>query len=195
MALYVTDSANLRITVRKEEKVYTPKGDLAAVKPRIVVQFQRGGVPAWAEQTVLERLEWRGQDDSFERSTRTGVFDSVEAQRINGWTDDDRVAVEAFLDSHMPGNNFIRVEPPRLEAPWPSITNLTVHGRRTAEVVADKMLDTAREIGFDLNQLALYVAQETGSVQGWDAKLLALVREKIAVLESVPEPDEELVEA
>lgn len=195
MTLYVSDSANLRITVRKPKTHYTPKGDVSHVTDRIVAAFQRGGVPAWAEDIVTDKLDWRGQDDSFSRSIRTGVYDTVEQQNQHGWTDDERLEVERFLDSHMAGNNYIRVDPPRLEAPWPAIDKLSVHGRRTVEVVADKLLETASDIGIDPNHVVLYVAQEEGNVPGWDARLVNLLREKIARAENVAEPDEELVEA
>lgn len=195
MALYVSDSANLRITVRKPQTFYTPKGDVSHVAQRIVAQFQRGGIPSWAEAFVADKLDWRGEDSSFDRSTRTGVYDTTEQQKQNNWTDEERLEVERFLDERQAGNNFIRVEPPKVDAPWPAITTLTVHGRRTTDIVADKMVETASEIGADLQSVILFVAQEIGNVPGWDERLLNLLREKAAVAETKIEAGEELVQA
>lgn len=194
LALYVSDSSNFRINIRKEETIFTPKGDVMGKRPRLFAQFQRGGMPDWAYDFVTRKLEFAGQSEGMPLSYRTGVFDSHQAQKDYGWSDEDRRLVEEFLDANQ-GSNFVRAEPPRLAAPWPAIEKVTVQGRRTLEVVADQLVKTASEIGVPVEDVAAYVRQEQGRVNGWDDRLVALLVEKAARAAAVEEPSEDLVEA
>lgn len=195
LALYVSDAANLLEYVsgrQEDEAIYTPKGDVAGTKPRLFAQFSRGACPDWALDEVSKRLTFRGHPDELPLTARMGVFDSDLAAKERGWSDEDKKVLEDWLDSRQGATNgFIRIELPRVDAPWPKITELTVHGRRTPDLVAEKMVETAQDIGVELDVLLRFVKQELGN-HGWDDRLLVEIDNRIP---RVVEATEELVEA
>lgn len=191
MAIYVSAGANMLVSIRPAKSIVTASGEPVQTVTRLKAQFQRGNPGDWAIPQIMERLPFGALPDGVRPASRMGVFDTNEAQATLGWTDEERKTVEDFLDENQgPEMGFIRVEQPRLPAPWPAIENLRPHGRRTQQVSAEKLIEAADTFGVGLDTVAAYVEQE-----GWPKDVAALLREHAAREAAVPEPDEELVEA
>ena len=69
---------------------------------------------------------------------RIGVFDTMEEQRRQGWTDDERETVETFMQAKQNyGQDFVEFKPVEkiIEKPWPSYNN--THHFKVAELAAE----------------------------------------------------------
>jgi len=84
----------------------------------------------FGSEQVLPDVHGYGGDNFSTAVIVGGVFDSLAAQKANGWTDDDRKLVEQRLiaeyceaDSPHRGDVWLYV-PPKAEPPWPTYENL-----------------------------------------------------------------------
>lgn len=190
MATYVSKHANLLVAVRHPRRVITATGESVETASRLVVQFQRGNAGDAATQQAINTLDFGALPQGVRIAFRTGVFDTENAQREYGWTDEDRKIVEDFLDRNQ-GNEsgYIRVEEVKIEAPWPAIEKLRPQGRRTNELSAEKLIAAADTFGVELDLVAAYLKQND-----WPAEVVSLVRDHVA-RQQTEQPAEELVEA
>lgn len=157
--LCVSDHANLCVTVRAAKPpLYDDRGNLTRERIRgLAAQFERGGCPDWAKEVVFKRFSFRGIPDGIAREHRIGTFDSLQAQQDLRWSDEEREIVERFLEQHASRTaNFIVVQKPRVEAPWASYDELTVVGRRTAGMVAEKIVQVIRDTGVNPDAVIQY---------------------------------------
>lgn len=150
----------------------------------LYAKFERGAAPAWAIDVALQHFEFRKKPQDISVNRWVAYYDSIEDQVRRGWTDEERKAIEDKLVNH---HDSILVETPRMEKPWPLIEDLRPHGRRTPELSADKLYETAITIGVDAATVAAYLRQEE-----WDQRVIDAF---VAKIEAPAVSDEELVEA
>lgn len=97
-----------------------------------------------------------------------------------------RKEVERILLSHeMHGKDYVVVASPAKQAPWPAYDKLVVQGRRTIELVAEKIAETVSENGYDAESVAAYERENLNRPE---------VLAKLAEL-SKSAPEEELIAA
>jgi hypothetical protein len=115
-----------------------------------------------------------------------GVFDSAWARDHYHWSEEEHDAVVKHLRSDSP--YWFIAEQPKVEAPFPSLDKLKPHGRRTAQLSAEQIIDVTEKGGFSLEDVLTYIRQED-----WDPKVVEIVQ--AALVEEQKEDVEELVEA
>lgn len=174
--------------VRAPRPVTNKDGQIIATSPRLFAQFQRGAPPEWAFEKAVNTLNFRGLAEGEPITLRMGTFDSVIAQEQHGWSDDERLLVESELEKRSQ-DMLIRVEQPKLEAPWATYDNYRPHGQRTPAKVAEKNIQIAADVGVPLEEVIAYEKQNENH------SLLIKAYEAAAREALAAEPTEELVEA
>jgi hypothetical protein len=157
LALYVSPSANLKVTVRTKKPVFSQKtGEKVGMTRQIGAQFAPGGaLPVWAKEQAVARLSWRGLPHEIQPGEQIAWFDSDQYAHDNDLSADEKQLLEDVLERQQ-GEDFIRVEQPKIEAPWKSYAELTVHGRRTAAIVAEKVTELVEATGTDPDHVIRY---------------------------------------
>lgn len=132
----------------------------------VTAVFSLGFLYPWETRAARERFHFRGTTVSGEPGNpgtendpihRVAYFDTVEEQRSNGWTDEFREEIERKLLTHkFYGIDFIHVDAPELTPPWPKYDDLVAHGRRTPQMVAEKIAEKVREDGYDAEAVVAY---------------------------------------
>jgi len=157
-------------------------------KQGYTVRFKQGDVTDFEKDLGRKKLTFRGipwnlDGSPFDPTNRIASFDtaSIEDKEL-------RARVEkAMLENPECGRSdcYILVEKPKLEAPWPDYGNLVPKGKRTIEMVADKIANTVANTGIDPDSVILYERENENRP------------EVIEALEGLSDPvdDEELVEA
>jgi hypothetical protein len=150
LPLYVSPSANLKVSVQSKTPIFSQKtGEKIGTTRQIGAQFAPGGaLPVWAKEQALARLSWRGLPQEIHPGDQIAWFDSDQYAYENDLTADEKQLLEDVLERQQ-GEDFVRVEQPKIEAPWKSYAELTVHGRRTAAIVAEKVVELVRSTGTD----------------------------------------------
>lgn len=191
MSFYVSSGWNLLVQVRAEKQVYNKAtGELEDTIPRLFAQFQRGA-PDWAKEIALGKLDFGAIAPEVDPTLRMGSFDVEAAAEVWGWSAADKKIVVEALDKMQGAHaGFVKIEIPKLEAPWPAIENLRPHGRRTVELSVEKLVETADTIGVGLSQLVPYLRQET-----WPDGVVDGIAEIVARRAAEAESAEELIEA
>lgn len=167
---------------------------LVALQPMYSADFQHGDVSEAERTFAIERfgaaafkgttIEGDGVTQEDPRN-RISSFDT-EAQ---GWPYDLREEFEAYmLASPSLGIDFVLYEPALVAAPWPSYDQLTAQGRRTVEMVAEKIALNVIENGYDPATVAAYETAHLKRPAVLHA-LAALTEPAVAV------PDEPLITA
>lgn len=181
--------------VRKETPVFSQAtGEKTTTLPTIWVNLERGTAPEWAAELAQQRFSFSmrptpgsigGQDISVQR---WAVYIDTEAwAKQHGYDDAIRLQAEAVLGG---APDLMRVEPPRLRAPWPNYDELTVAGRRSAQHVAERNLETAATIGATIGDL---IAYERGTANR--EEIIALYEQALAAAQPQDQPESVLIEA
>lgn len=138
--LFLSRYAHYSIQLRAARPLYTPKGDLLAVEPRIKCQFQYGSAPGWAvEHAIKIGFIPTGKAPDANLNPYYSVYDTCTAQDLHGWDDETREWVENRLLT-LPGRNgsdYIRLEEPKAAKPWPAYDRL-----KKPDLIVKTMLDT-----------------------------------------------------
>jgi hypothetical protein len=187
MARYISKYRAFKKTVMKptETLVNTPAGPQREVtKAGIIAMFEQGGATPWELAAAQDRFRFNGQTENENPLRRISVYDTDQHARTEGWTPAVKAEVERMLDAGQNADYF-KVELPRVEAPWPSYDDLTVHGRRTADMVAEQHVATAKATGIDLNLLVAYEKQDRN-----DERIIAVYQKAIADEAAVETADE-----
>ena len=190
--LCVSEHANLRVTIRAAKPaLYDDRGNLTREKIRgLTAEFTRGGCPEWAKPIVFSTFEFRGIPDGVSREYRLGTFDSFQAQQDMRWSDEERELVERELVRIAQiTRDFIIVQKPRVAAPWPTYDDLQVVGRRTAAIVAEKVVDVIRATGVNPDSVVQYELENANRPE-----VVAAVR-AFKVEGQASEPEEQVVAA
>lgn len=146
--------------VRNPSVTFTQKGDRLSEERYLAAEFRKGGaVPEYAREAVSRLPQfYRGLGMDEDPYTRVSWFDSLLAQQENGWTDEERKIVEdALVDGQ--GVYFVVADQPLLAPPWPAYDSLVAVGRRTADMVAEKILEKVVEDGYDPAYVLAYEEQ------------------------------------
>lgn len=141
---FTSKHAALQVPVRDEQRDYTNNPNGRLVRPALWVDFAEG---AWTERYEHSEL------GTYESIAGGGHYDTVEAQSLHGWTDEEREAVEEKLLSlcpNAPQNAGVRIDD-RLRAsgygdcellipavpapPWPTYDEL--HHNRIAPIAVE----------------------------------------------------------
>ena len=159
--LFISNTADFRLKLRDAKSVYTPKGDLLAVEPKIKAIFQHGVAPQWAvEQAQAAGMIVTGKPDGTLMQPYFSAYDTSAAAEIAGWDAETQAWVEQrLLSNPAHGSTYIRVEPVRLKAPWPAYDKLVAQGARTVEKVAAKIAEKVLEDGYDPADVIAYEAE------------------------------------
>jgi hypothetical protein len=157
LPLYVSPSANLKVSVQSKTPVFSQKtGEKIATTRQIRAQFAPGGaLPVWAKEQALARLSWRGLPPEIQPGEQIAWFDSDQYAYENDLSAEEKQLLEDVLERQQ-GEDFVRVEQPKIEAPWKSYAELTVHGRRTAAIVAEKIVELVQATGTDPEHVIRY---------------------------------------
>lgn len=154
----VSEKTHLTVLCRPEEPILDTKGVMIGKKRRLYASFTRGAAPGWALDEAIRRFKFNTKPDEIPHAAVVGTFDSALARELNGWTDEEHDAVVRGLRA-ADGGDFIIVEPPKTPAPWASYDELTIQGKRTWEMVAEKNVQIALDTGVPLENVILYEQQ------------------------------------
>jgi hypothetical protein len=173
----------LHIVVRSEgPALFDTKGQMVEKKKRrVFARFERSMAPHWVrELDVAKNLRMDARPENMLPGNWL-CFYSVEgdAQR-HGWTAEEQDAIRERLDRT---EGAVKVERPRLAAPWPAYDKLTVVGRRTAEIVGEKIAETVKELELDPAYVIAYEEQNENR-----EAVIAAVRATVPVEETEDEP-------
>jgi hypothetical protein len=117
-ARYSFQAQGLEYTV-----VSGPQGAMRVpTQQMILCEFQQGGLSPWELEVALEHLVIRGMPDrdTVPKHNRLAVFDTDMWQAMTGADDETRTFVERrLLQSPDYGTDFIAIDKPRIESPWP----------------------------------------------------------------------------
>lgn len=122
---------------------------------RLFAKFQRGTAPAWATKVGVATYEFRRQPQGVTSEQWLSFYDSIEEQTRNGWTDEEREAIESKLQIT---DGVQLVEKPRVAAPWPAYDKL-VAGSRPApsrKEVVEKIVSIIDDQGYDIQAVLAY---------------------------------------
>ncbi len=140
------------------------------------------------EQAVLNPLTG---EMTLVADIRTGVYDTLEAQKQNGWTDDERLLVEWKLDEVAAKNPaFVRkLVPQHVAAPAPWQTYDSTGADRVAAVAAELGLvpEALRYERENLNRVTLVAALEAALAPGDEGRAAPLEEIVMDVPTSTPE--------
>jgi hypothetical protein len=176
--------------IREPENKYTVTGILEKTIPGLDVEFAKGGaVPVYAREQVAALPQfYRGIGIDEDPYTRVAAFDSLAAQEVNGWSDEDREYVESVLLKAC-GVDFVCVDQPKLKPPWPAYDKLVAVGKRTKQMVAEKIVERVAEDGYDAGAVLAYERQELNRPEVVEAL------EAVEATGAAPESVEEIIAA
>jgi len=154
--LFASYISKYRTTLQRESATFFGPGQKNVHQQRVVAQF-RPGVPDFVVAAL--RKKWPkmpvihpsigSPDGPVPWHSVCSIWDSKEAQKVYGWTDEEREKFEQKLKSHPRfGLRFIEVVAEKIPAPWPAYDKLTAQGRRTIEMVAETIATKVREDGY-----------------------------------------------
>jgi hypothetical protein len=119
----------------------------------VFAQFERGNAPIWARKQAAELYTFDRMPQGTTPERWLSYYNSADDQILMGWTDEERAAIEeALLEVH----SAVLVERPKAVAPWPTYDKLTVAGRRTIELVVEKIVATVSDLGLNADHVADY---------------------------------------
>lgn len=182
--IFVSDRG-VNESIRAERKVYTPTGHVSHTEKRLNAWFERGGAPPWAFDRAFEVFEYRGLPEGISRHERTFMFDSVQAQREKGWTDEEREIVEKYLLDRIASGcgDYVFIEQPTTDKPWPKYDEIVAVGRRTIDHCAQLITDTVRTLGLDPERVADYERENLNRPEVIEALSKVTGDEEVEVIE------------
>lgn len=158
------------------------------VQTGIVCDFRQIGHAAtpWEQDAALKTFEFNGLAIGEDPLRRLGYYDTDIAAQQFGWDADTKKLVEdRLLSGASYGIDYLRVEKPKLPAPWPTYDTLVQQGRRTNQMVAEKIAETVADIGIDPQVVINYERENLGREE--------VIKAVEVLLE--PKPAEEIVAA
>ena len=130
--------------------------EIIITEPSTIAEFRQEAIHPWEEKAARESFQFLGVTEEDPHSGipvdpigRVSVFDTQEAQKRFGWSDEKRDLVEKNLITAQLSNSqdFILVNKPPLEKPWPSYE--TTHHAKIASMVEELGLDKAEVIEYE----------------------------------------------
>lgn len=158
------------VTVRNEKPIFNVKtGEQIGKVRRVHANLERGYMPTWAIALAEERFTMGGKPPTVPTHRWIASYDSVLAQQMEGWTDEERELIEQKL---LAQGDVVVIEPPKVDPPYAQYDKhrKTVGQRKFEQVTAD--IKAAYELaGFDLDQAVRYEQQNLN-----DPKVIEFLR-------------------
>jgi hypothetical protein len=184
---FISPYPNYRHVCLHEQVEILATGLPKTLAPGFTAEFKLGDVTDYERELARATFTFKGVVNDMsgrpmDPIVRVSSFDSnaIKNEKL-------RAQVEQYLlNDEQHGRDFISVQKPAREAPWPAYDKLIVHGRRTIELVAEKIVQTVAENGYNPDEVAAYEAENLNRP------------EVLAALEGVkpePEPEEQLIAA
>lgn len=179
---YISNMARYKIILRPALEAPDPSrmGRMRVVEPGLYAQFNEHDVTDWEREMALKHFKFPGmpvQEDTLEPidpSYRLATFDTT----MQGWDEETRKFAEERLETAIGANiDYIKVEKPKLDAPWPGYDKL---------VSAKKIAELVESTGSDIEAVVAYEREN---------KNRADVIEAVQALAPAPDPDEVVVSA
>jgi len=176
-----------KIQVRPQVTEAYATGQTKIIQSALVASFSLGEVNAEERAIARARFAFNGfyQEEDMvsvvEPDYRISAFDSLKAQTLNHWSDEEREQVEHTLrrSAERLPQDLIVMEEEKLDPPWPTYDSFP--GTQA------ELLTKIDEDGFDLQTVLNYEREN----QNRD-KLVAAMEKALAV-DAALEPEEELV--
>lgn len=157
---FISRHPKYRLTVRQHVEEPTPFGP-KIIQQGIIASFQQGGLTDKDREHALSSFSPRGLPDQNLPGTPGfdkyfSIYDTDLEASLKGWDEDTKEKVEKFMTNYRPafGREYILVEQPRLERPWPTYEDLDAEdiprtvellGLNPADVVAYERENRNRE--------------------------------------------------
>lgn len=168
------------------QKVVNTKGEtVQEYRKSPFAQFERGNAPDYAYQKAVEyglkfatKPTYEGGGE-FPSQQWLSYYDSEADQIRAGWTDEEREAIERHL---LNTQGVYLADRPKVAPPWPAYDRLTVQGRRTIDLVVEKIREKVIEDGYSPGDIVAYERENLNR---------AAVVEAMLALEERPVEEEE----
>lgn len=154
MARFIAQFANYSHGIRNPEFMILANGKTQDLVRGLEANFERGTLTEDEVQFGLKTFKFRGlnidttTNEHESGRNRLSGFDSLDAQIMNGWTDEERELVEKTLrNSPYIGNAFVELVAPPAVMPWPNYPNVES---------PEEIVKVALSIGLDLNEVLRY---------------------------------------
>ncbi len=186
MALYVSPYKNFCQVVRHRTPLRWDVSGSTVLEwqERLAAEFGQLG----DETAVLNPLTG---EMTLVADIRTGVYDTLEAQRQNGWTDAERELVEWKLDevARMIPSFVQKLVPQHVPAPRPWVSYDETSGERVVAIAAELRLvpEALRYERENLNRSGIVAALEAALEPGDEARAEPLEEIRVNVPKSTPE--------
>lgn len=152
------------LTVRVAKPVFNVKtGEKVGQVRRLYANLERGYMPSWAIAVAEERFAMGGKPPSVPTQRWISSYDSVLAQQVEGWTDEERELIEQKL---LEQGDVVLVEPPKINPPYSQYDkHRKLQGARKIEQVTADIKAAYELAGFDINQAVRYEQQNLNDPQ------------------------------
>lgn len=146
------------LTVRVAKPIFNVKtGEKIGQVRRLYANLERGYMPSWAIAVAEEKFAMGGKPPTVPTQRWISSYDSVLAQAVEGWTDEERELIEKKL---LEQGDVMMIEPPKISPPYAMYDkHRKVHGRRGFEQVTADIKAAYDLAGFDVNQAVRYEIQ------------------------------------
>ena len=186
---YVSRWGGYAVQVRPERTEPLATGEIRVLQSPVYARFKPEGLQPLERELALARWSFNGLYQEQDEVTivppdyRIGVFDSVQAQLDEGWSELEREEVErTLLDLSERFDDCIAIPRTMVPPPWPRYDDF----QGTTETLMERLV----EDGHSLEAVLTYERATQNRVAVVEA-LEALIADPDALLELQPEPDAE----
>ncbi|MFA5052998.1 MAG: hypothetical protein WC565_03000 [Parcubacteria group bacterium] len=200
MARFIAKYRRYRLGVRKPLSELLAGGQRRIIRHGVVAEFQHGIAREYEREaarkllkivgTTIEQDEVTPVDPFSGPGCRLSVYDTDDPMLNKQWAEMELVEkaapgtvrkdVEEFMRSYgANGIDYIEVEPVKVPAPWPKYDSLVKQGRRSIEMVAEQIVETAKLMGLDPETVLHY---ERGHLNR--SEVIAALEELVAAPEA-----------
>ncbi len=181
MSRYISWSPGFSFVGQRQVETPLGGGEYNVKKRGIMCNFIQGGLTPWELDAADKAFQHRGVAGDEDPRRRYSWYDPEVARHLSEWTDEEYEIVTKRLDEVCGRGDVIKVDKPRVKAPWPAYDKLKAKpGQKVADAIATKVV----EDGYDPELVILYERENRNRA------------DVIAALEAIPaEETEEVVAA
>jgi hypothetical protein len=154
---FLSPNPKYKFTGRKEEYELLASGQFRQTRRPFICEFEQD-TTNWEQEFARENFKFRGvpHDESGVRDIDPVPFrlSSFDTETIED--PELRKEVEERLLAWQNPNDHLLCERPELAPPWPAYSRLVAQGRRTDEMVAEKIAEKVKEDGYDASEVLEY---------------------------------------
>lgn len=129
---FISPHRGYTIGIRPPATVYDKYGQANVAERELTAEFDINmtAMP-WEVDQATNSLVFKGMPveehtgDAIPAFSRVSIHDTEYAQQMNGWTDEERHAVEEKLQRMQNPEEFMLVEKPAVPVPWPAYPSVT----------------------------------------------------------------------